>query len=516
MEATSRSPIGSIGPLKFAWTTEGVLAWLMEHASTISQGRNLHPSADLFAQGFDSLSATYLRNRIVDALFRASDPPVQGSVSVIPPNIVFENPTLHLLAARVASLVDERGVTQSLDPKQQHVTAMNAMIDKYSVGLSGLATSPVVSGVTNGLVSHHTNGVVLLTGSTGGLGSFLLSQLLQNPRVQRVAFVDKGLSVDLLSSEKLVYVEADASLDHCGVSPELYEEIRDSVTIIIHNAWRLDFNLSLVSFEPNIKATRNLVDLALDAKYRRLLRFVFTSSIGTAQSWDRTKGTFPEELQLDPSTAVGSGYGESKYVCERIIAKSGLRSTSLRIGQIAGGPNGSWATTDWVPIIVKSSIALGSLPNSTGVVSWMGAADVAAVVSDVTFADSAPQSLNIVNPQRARWSDVISCIQNAILEQKALDRDRLTIVPLVEWVVCLEKKAASASPQDLANIPALKLLEFFNAMARNDDELSQTQSHGSVFEAGGFVDFSTTEAQRPVGEIEARAWIQYWISKGLF
>jgi len=94
------------------------------------------------------------------------------------------------------------------------------------------------------------------------------------------------------------------------------------VTIIIHNAWRLDFNLSLVSFELNIKATRNLVDLALDAEHRSTLRFVFTSTIGTAQSWDHTKGAFPEELQLDPSTAVGTGYGESKYVCERVRSDS--------------------------------------------------------------------------------------------------------------------------------------------------------------------------------------------------
>lgn len=50
-----------------------------------------------------------------------------------------------------------------------------------------------------------------------------------------------------------------------------------------------------------------------------------------------------------------------------MIIKSGLRATSLRIGQIAGGPNGSWATTDWVPIIVKSSIALGAFPISHGV-----------------------------------------------------------------------------------------------------------------------------------------------------
>ena len=111
------------------------------------------------------------------------------------------------------------------------------MIEKYSVGL-GSATLPV-----NGIVSHPAGVVVLLTGSTGGLGSFLLSQLLENTRVERVyalnrpsssasieerqssAFVDKGLSVDLLSSGKLVYVEADASRDKCGISAKLYEEV---------------------------------------------------------------------------------------------------------------------------------------------------------------------------------------------------------------------------------------------------------------------------------------------------
>lgn len=62
-------------------------------------------------------------------------------------------------------------------------------------------------------------------------------------------------------------------------------------------------------------------------------------------------------------------------------------------------------------------------------------------------------------------------------------------------------------------------------MARNDDELVRVKGNGSVFEAGGVADISTAEAQRisnavltmqPVGVIEARAWVQYWISKGLF
>jgi thioester reductase-like protein len=51
----------------------------------------------------------------------------------------------------------------------------------------------------------------------------------------------------------------------------------------------------------------------------------------------------------------------------QIIARSGLQATSLRVGQITGGPTGAWATTDWVPILVKSGLALGSLLDLPGV-----------------------------------------------------------------------------------------------------------------------------------------------------
>lgn len=90
------------------------------------------------------------------------------------------------------------------------------------------------------------------------------------------------------------------------------------MTVIIHNAWRLDFNLSLSSFEPHVRATRNLVDMALASSHPETLRFLFTSSIGSAHSWDRSQGLYPEEVLLDSSFAVGAGYGESKYVSERV------------------------------------------------------------------------------------------------------------------------------------------------------------------------------------------------------
>ncbi|KAF9223042.1 putative aminoadipate reductase [Gyrodon lividus] len=487
------------------------------------------------------LSVTYLRNQLLDALRKSVDANIRSAVSRIPINIIFDNPTIKLLAARIVSLVNEVGVSHTLDTKEQHIVAMDAMIEKYTVGLNGPANYVAINGTIDG-ESHLTRAVVLLTGSTGGLGSFLLSQLLEDPMVERVyalnrpssstsieerqrsAFLDRGLSVDLLCSTKLVYLEADASRDKCGLSPALYDEIRDSVTTIIHNAWRLDFNLSLASFEPNVKATRNLVDLGIDSVHRNHLRFVFTSSIGSAQSWDREKGLFPEEIQLDPSPAVGTGYGESKYVCERIIVNSGLHATSLRIGQIAGGPNGSWATTDWVPIIVKSSIALGALPDACGIVSWMRAEEVAASVLDVAFTIKAsPPALNIVNPRVAPWSDVMSSVRDAILKQKSLGSEGLSMVPFKDWFARLEKKAKDASSEDLVNIPAIKLLEFFRRMVLGD-ERGRTQT-ATRKEAGGMTDFRTAKSQlvsktmaqmRPVGAVEARSWVQYWISKGLF
>lgn len=91
------------------------------------------------------------------------------------------------------------------------------------------------------------------------------------------------------------------------------------MTLVIHNAWRLDFNLSLSSFETNIHGMRNLIDLARSSRHATSLRFLFTSTIATAQSWDAVeKGPYPEELIMDTKYAVGMGYGEAKYISERV------------------------------------------------------------------------------------------------------------------------------------------------------------------------------------------------------
>ena len=66
--------------------------------------------------------------------------------------------------------------------------------------------------------------------------------------------------------------------------------------------------------------------------------------------------------------AVGSGYPESKWVTEQLFRRAaeqtGLRTTSVRVGQVCGDRRaGGWSTSEWVPALVKFSQRLGAIPS---------------------------------------------------------------------------------------------------------------------------------------------------------
>jgi thioester reductase-like protein len=72
------------------------------------------------------------------------------------------------------------------------------------------------------------------------------------------------------------------------------------------------------------------------------------------------------ETTVVPDVSIGAGYTESKWVGERILlaasAVTTLRPVIVRIGQVTGGRDGYWKVTEWVPAMIRSSIALGLLP----------------------------------------------------------------------------------------------------------------------------------------------------------
>ncbi|KAF7347156.1 Acetyl-CoA synthetase-like protein [Mycena venus] len=487
-----------------SWTSKNLEPWLKTHATLVTH-KDINGGHDLFDQGLDSLNATFLRHRIVGALKNSSDDAAKAAAQKIPQNFVYAYPSIEELADAIAALV--RGDVDGVASEKKAL--VERMIAKYSEDFKPTdLRKHVVS--SNGTV-------VLLTGSTGGLGSHILEILLALPSVERVyafnrrgrrpaserqkeAFIDRALDIDLLSSEKLVYLEGDTAREDLGLPLDVWTTVRNTTTVIVHNAWTLDFNKSLSSFEPHVKGTRNLIDLARQSPNESGVRFLFTSSIGSALGWDRNLGPFPEELQLNADVAIGSGYGESKYVSERILAASGLDATSFRIGQVCGSTkNGAWSTTDWVPAIVKSSIALGNFPSDpSGVVAWLAPEAVSRAIVDAALsAEKPPFAINLVHPRPVPWNSLMSAMASTV---------QLPLVPFADWVQQLQDHSSRATIEDIENIPGLKLLDFFKG----------------VLSGSGNVEFATVKAQAmsesmkllgPLNEDDAKKWMHYWREK---
>lgn len=185
-----------------------------------------------------SLTATYIRNRIIGAMHRAADTPVQTASQHIEQNVVFTHPTITSLAKHVAKLARSPQPTTA-DTAEEAVRQMQALVEQYS------ATLP-----SGPRLSHET---VLLTGSTGALGSLLLAKMLEDDRVERVwavnrrakgstieerqqaAFEDKGLDPELLQKNlggKLVFVEAQLHEEGLGLDKRLYHDVIQSPRMV--------------------------------------------------------------------------------------------------------------------------------------------------------------------------------------------------------------------------------------------------------------------------------------------
>jgi thioester reductase-like protein len=153
----------------------------------------------------------------------------------------------------------------------------------------------------------------------------------------------------------------------------------------------VDFNLSVSSFEGNIRALRNLIDLALLSPHAEPPRLLFISSVGVFRSksarmvlempvliscLDFSMDIPAAETQItDPEVVIGSGYVESKWVCERVLTAAAettsLRPITVRVGQMTGDRNGSWNEKEWFPAVVKSAKTLKCMPNFGGVCSTL-------------------------------------------------------------------------------------------------------------------------------------------------
>ncbi|KAK7693158.1 hypothetical protein QCA50_002724 [Cerrena zonata] len=349
------------------WDAFEIEAWLCELVASIHAERRLKPNQDFFEQGLDSLSATYLRNRIMTTLRLSSAVHIKEAASQISQDFVYSHPTIRLLARGIRHLLQHPG-----NSERQQKSLIHSLIDKYTPRLPDVESTALAVDTP----------VVVLTGSTGHLGCQILASLLSQQKVtrvytfnrgeevskrQKISFKAVGLPLTLLEDPRLVQLQCELGAEGLGLSGELLQEVRSTATHIIHNAWKVDFNLSLLSYESQIASTVNLLEFALSFLHEP--HFLFTSSISVASYWDTRLGSVPESVLeiTDSIEEHGNGYAGSKYVIEHILARINrtgvIKTTSLRVGQLSGSTQtGAWNPNEWVPSIIKSGIALSCLP----------------------------------------------------------------------------------------------------------------------------------------------------------
>lgn len=243
--------------------------------------------------------------------------------------------------------------------------------------------------------ARHT---VLLLGSTGNLGSYILDILLRTPLVSRIVclnrstdalekqktqFKERGLDVAMLENDSrgLHFARAELHEDRFGLDPTTYEALTETVDLVLHNAWPVDFNRHIKSFQPCIRGVENLVLFGRCAAARKpAVQLVFVSSVAVASNFasaaPASRSSIPE-VELTDWKLARTGYGQSKLLAERLLAQGAsgefgdrVRVAIARVGQLCGpvfhGTQGKWPPQEWVPSLIRSSIMLGRVPNSLG------------------------------------------------------------------------------------------------------------------------------------------------------
>jgi nucleoside-diphosphate-sugar epimerase len=332
---------------------------------------SIEKNVDIFALGLDSLQTLRL-GQILQGALQSARPDI--GTAAFNSQQLYSHPTISHLSEYVMNLLqnqDSQSTASVSESDSEREARLSELVSKYSDNLG----------------ESHT---VILTGSTGSLGSYLLYELLRDHSVSKIyclnrsadaasrqlqSLHEKGLATFDHFPRRLEFLQAQFGEERLGLDEAKYELLLQEVDTIIHNAWKVNFNHQVESFEkPHIEGVRRMVDFSIASDKTAHIHFI--SSISTIEGYNPQKGpSIPEIIYDDPSVALRQGYGESKHVSERICAgasaRCGVPTSIHRVGQI-GGPTtekGMWNKQEWVPSLIATSKTITQIPSSLGSVS---------------------------------------------------------------------------------------------------------------------------------------------------
>ncbi|OQE46189.1 hypothetical protein PENCOP_c001G02212 [Penicillium coprophilum] len=427
--------------------------------------------ANFFSEGVDSLKAIHFR-RLILQYFKFEMSQAPG------PNVIFEAGCISQLARHICAL--QKG--EAVEDADSDVSLMTELVKKYSVFERHTPRPHAFSGTNS----------VLLTGATGSIGAHVLHELLNDDTISTVycltrrespldailrTLVDKDLPISPEQRAKIVAFNSRIEQPNFGLSLDQNTIIHmlDTVSLIIHTAWPVNFNLPLAEFEPHIQGLYNLIQLSLCVHRREPAVMMFCSSVSTALG-SRSPEILEQPVDLDCALM---GYGQSKLVGERIVSnarRSGARAYSLRIGQVSGhSKKGLWNDSEALPLMIRSALTLGALPELSQTCSWLPVDKLASTILELASSCAAPSVFgenqasnsavveyiddsifNLCNSREFTWSSLLHTLMSCGF--------RFDSVPFEEWLLRLRRSETRG--EEHVN-PAVKLIHHYETMHGN-------------------------------------------------
>lgn len=510
-------------PLK-STSVEDLTPFLRELYAQTLEHENLGADDDAFAFGMDSFAVASLSSRLKAALRTYGTP--EHKLGKIGIRLMYTAPTPRKMAQSLSKMLSETNGASGDDGSNEAVE----MVDKYEAEVKKFVERRVQQNGLNG----HSNGyapgqVIAVTGTTGSLGSYLLATLLARPDVNKVICLNRAADakerqIKALSSRglpalqpaidagRVVFMKMDVAAPKLGLTDDEYALVVRETTSIIHNAFPVNFLMTVAQFEPQFVGTLNLLEVALNG--RRHPSFLFISSIGASVRRTSPRNPVPE-IVFDRDEAKDlalEGYGSAKFVCERMThqftvscAAAGLSSAAavLRVGQVSGplAGGGAWNIWEWLPSIVASSKFLGAAPATIGQkVDWIPVDELAKITSDLVDAVEKHREevgvtpvYNVVNPKVTTWEkELLPAVRSLTSE----------VVPLEEWLDRLDK-TKDTSAHILDKNPGAKLADFYKGFLSTEAAMN--------FATDELVRDSPTAASLgPITQKNMAGWIKTW------
>lgn len=212
---------------------ESLTASLTKMIQGIGGFKDMTVDDDFFVRGMNSLQVmTWVRQ------IKSSIAVLHSEVAKdIAPKLIYSNPTVKKLADAIFNLVNPT-LKGHEDAGSDHITAMKKMVEQFSSDLPVFNTQKPL--LKDGALT------ILLTGTTGVLGSYMLDHALSMPNVkkiiclnrkadseaqQRSSHASRGLVTDW--QDRVLFFQADLSKPRLGLHDEQYNLVRNDTSLII-------------------------------------------------------------------------------------------------------------------------------------------------------------------------------------------------------------------------------------------------------------------------------------------